>query len=299
MIEIRLAQKGETAPQKEIWKLCFGDSSEYINLFYDYRYKEEDTLLLLQGGIIVSMLTMRPVTLVNSLGSGVPSVMLYAIATHPDFQRQGLITQLMEFCHQYLKEHNFAYSILVPAGQQLADFYRQWGYRYAFSIREAKLNAASLVNLPGRQLAHCLISAICPREYNRRRNQLLTGKNYISYPEAEIAYQKKLSQLLDADIYALDIVLPNEKIQGCAAVERISEDQVLIREILLPEKHISWVIRLLTEQLPAKGYIVRTPMEVGSYLGGTKKPLGMLKAIKEDEAVIEPDSPGYLGLAFD
>ncbi|HHV64220.1 MAG TPA: GNAT family N-acetyltransferase [Peptococcaceae bacterium] len=303
MIEIRLAQKGEIAPQKEIWKLCFADSAEYINLFYDYRYEEGETLLLLQDGNIVSMLTMRPVTLVNSSGAGVSSVMLYALATHPKFRHKGLMTQLMDFCHQALAEQGIFYAILVPEGLKLANFYRKFGYRHAFFVREAKLSASSLVKLPGGHSVHGWISAASPQEYNRRRNELLEGITYISYPEEEIAYQKKLSQLLKADIYAIDILMGKKEIQGCATVERLSERRVLIREILLTEEHIGWAIKQLAQHFPAEEYIIRTPVEAGKYLGGTVKPLGMLKVItdakRQNNAVLSSESSGYLGLAFD
>lgn len=44
MIEIRFAKMGETVRQKEIWKLCFGDSEQYIDFYYANRYKEDETL---------------------------------------------------------------------------------------------------------------------------------------------------------------------------------------------------------------------------------------------------------------
>ncbi|MCR3923125.1 MAG: GNAT family N-acetyltransferase, partial [Firmicutes bacterium] len=91
--EVRLAQRGEVARQKEIWKRCFGDDDRYIDFFYDHRYLEDQTVLLLQDGVISTMLTMIPVNIVTPDEKSFASTMLYAIATYPTMQNQGLATQ--------------------------------------------------------------------------------------------------------------------------------------------------------------------------------------------------------------
>ncbi|MGE5380745.1 MAG: GNAT family N-acetyltransferase, partial [Methylocystaceae bacterium] len=89
MSEIRLAKAGEIARQKEIWKLCFGDPDQYIDFFYANRYHEQDTMVLIEEEIIVSMLTMIPVEIVAINQEHLHATMLYAIATHPQYQHQG------------------------------------------------------------------------------------------------------------------------------------------------------------------------------------------------------------------
>lgn len=295
MYEVRLAQKGETVYQKEIWKRCFGDPDSYIDFYYANRYKEEETAVLLHGGEILAMLTMIPVRTVFPDNRSFNTAMLYAIATHPIYQNRGFATQLMDFSNQYLRARKDELSILVPAKPQLFDYYRKQGYQDGFYIRETLLTRARVESLPIYKSGNCAISAITPQEYNRRRNNQLSGQLYIAYDDADIAYQRKLSQYSGADIYAVDI----EDIQGCLAVERIASDKVLIKEILLPEDFINVAVKQIVQQFSAKEYVLRTPPYLGEQLGGDLRPFGMIRVQREIDLVIRPEDLGYLGFAFD
>lgn len=295
MCEIRLAQKGETVRQKEIWKLCFGDSVSFIDFFYANRYKENETAVLLHDGNILAMLTMIPVKTVIPDKRSYNTSMLYAIATHPNYQNRGFATQLMGFSNQYLEARKNELSVLVPANMQLFDYYRHQGYQDGFYIREALLIRDGVDCLPINRSYQCAISAITSQEYNLRRNSQLSGRLFIAYSDEDIAYQKKLSQLSGADIYALDI----DDIQGCLTVERITSDKVLIKEILLPEDYLNAAIKQIVQQLPAKEYVLRTPAYLGEKLGGSIRPFGMARVRKESDLVITSEDLGYLGFAFD
>lgn len=295
MFEVRLAQKGETVHQKELWKRCFGDSDRYIDFYYANRYKEDETVVLLHGGELVAMLTMIQVRTVIPDNRSFKTAMLYAIATHPKYQNLGFATQLMDFSNQYLRTQKTELSVLAPANGQLFDYYRKQGYQDGFYIRETRLFRDSVDSLPSDQSCKCTISAITPQEYNRRRNKQLNGRFFIAYGDEDIAYQKKLSQLSGLDIYAVDIA---EK-QGCLAVERITSDKVLIKEILLPEELMNAAIKQIVQQLSAKEYVLRTPPYLGEHLRGSIRPFGMIRVASEIDWVITPEDLGYLGFAFD
>lgn len=295
MCEIRLAQKGETVRQKEIWKSCFGDPVSYIDLYYANRYKEDETAVLLHEGEILAMLTMMPVRIVTPDKRCFTTAMLYAIATDPRYQNQGLSKQLMEFSTQYLKARKNDFSVLVPAKRQLFDYYRKQGYVDGWYIRESFLSRDRVDCLPNYRSSQCIISSITPEEYNRRRNNQLSGKLFIAYHDNDIAYQKKLSQQSGADIFALDI----EDVQGCLTVERITSDKVIIKEILLPDDYMTMALKQIVQQLSAKEYVLRTPPYLGEKLGGLIRPFGMTRVYRESNLVITPEDLGYLGLAFD
>ena len=295
MNEIRLAQKGETVRQKDIWKLCFGDSDGYIDFYYANRYKEDETVVLLHDGEIRAMLTMIPVKTVLPDQRSLDTVMLYAIATHPQYQHKGLATQLMNFVNQYLNTAKTELSVLVPAKVQLFDYYLKHGYRNGFYIRETQLFLDRVDSRPFNKLYECTIYPVAPKEYNRRRNNQLYGRLYISYADEDIAYQKKLSQQSGTDIYAVDI----EGIEGCLTVERMSSDKVQIKEFLLPEDFINTAITQIVQQVSAKEYILRTPAYIGKQLGGIVRPFGMIRSPSEIDLVTTPENSGYLGFAFD
>ncbi|MDP4159283.1 MAG: GNAT family N-acetyltransferase [Bacillota bacterium] len=295
MSEVRLAQIGEIIRQKELWKSCFGDPDSYIDFYYANRYKDDETAVLLQDGEITAMLTRIPVQTVLPDNRSFSTVMLYAIATHPNYQNHGFATKLMDFSHQYLKAEKMELSVLVPAQRKLFDFYRRQGYQDGFYIRETLISRDRVVSLRIHKSCNCTISTITPEEYNHRRSKQLSGRLFISYADEDIAYQKKLSQLSSADIYAVDI----EDIQGCLAVERITSERVLIKEILLPEDFINVAIKQIVQLLPAEEYILRTPPYLGEHLGGCVRPFGMIRVPSGMNLVITPDDLGYLGFAFD
>ncbi|MDQ7092980.1 GNAT family N-acetyltransferase [Desulfosporosinus sp. PR] len=295
MQEIRLAQEGDVDRQKEIWQLCFGDPVSYIDFYYSNRYKNAETAVLLHKGEIAAMLTMMPVRTVRPDNCSFRTSMIYAIATDPQHQNKGFATQLIDFSDQYLRDCQTELSVLVPANAQLFDYYRRQGYRSGFYIKETQLSSHDVDRLPVSRQCTCSIKSITPQEYNWRRNNQLKGRFYISYPDEDIVYQKKLSLLSGADIYAIDI----EDIKGCLAVERISPDKVLIKELLLPEDYIYLAIKQILQFAAASEYIFRTPPYLGEHLRGTLRPFGMFKRHIKSDWIIPPGNLGYLGFAFD
>lgn len=295
MIEMRLAQSGEVVRQKEIWKRCFGDSDSFIDFYYENRYKAEDTVVLINRGQISAMLTLIPIRVVTPGGQSHDAAMLYAIATHPDDQHRGFASQIINFSNQFLGQPYKKLSVLVPAEEPLFDFYRKLGYQDGFFIREALLKDEEINHFDLRNLSpssSCGISPVTPEIYNQTRDRLLRGNLYVAYDNNEIAYQKKLSQMSGADIYTLYC----GELQGCAAIERVSPNKVLIKEILFSDELLPTVLKKIALLLPAKEYIVRTPLYLGEGLGGAPRPFGMFKLNQQHEVNI---IHGYLGLAFD
>ncbi len=293
--EIRTAQAGEEKRQKEIWEKCFQDSDEFIERFYTTRYDQEKTMVLLQDGEIASMLTMLPITVNDTDGQSFAAVMLYAIATHPDYRQRGLATRLLDYTHEYLRLKEYAFSVLVPAEKGLFDFYRKQGYREGFGIRETVISSKNIESFPRDRDHQEKLTEINPQEYNRRRNLFLGGSLHISYLVEEIAYQQELSRRSGADIYGLKIG-GNE---GCAAIERIGSDKIMVKEILIKDEILPAALRCLLQELAAAQYLIRTPLYLGQELGGVIRPFGMLKPLQKKSLPRKADDLGYLGLAFD
>lgn len=293
-LEIRLAKKSDILSQKEIWKLCFGDKDKFIDFYFENRYQEDQTLLLLKNGKPAAMLTMLPVKIVIPDLRTLDTVMIYAMATHPAVQNQGLAGELLEFCDRYLQAGNITFSILVPQQRSLFDFYRRYGYQEGFYIRESLWTREAIDQFPVPTEPQGTISAAGPEEYNTRRNRFLAGRLYIAYGIDDIIYQKKLSQWSGADIYLLEA----GDYQGCAVIEKITPERFIIKEMLMADPLIPLFLKQIAQNLTAKEFIVRTPAYLGQSLGGTLRPFGMLKEPKNIRRW-GTDCNGYMGLAFD
>ena len=295
MREIRSPKEDEVPRQKEIWKRCFGDSTDYIDFFYANCYNKDETLLLLEDGEIISMLTMIPVKFVLADQRECDAAMLYAVATHPRYQGRGAATCLMESAHRHLLEKGQVFSVVVPGAPSLFDFYRKQGYREGFLVREALYTREEIMAMSGEGTGKCRISGISPQEYNRIRNEMLHGHLYVSYSDREISYQKKWSQLSGADIYRIEA----EGWEGCAAVERHNIEKIVVKELLIPGKVLTTAVQQIAKELPARQYVIRTPAFWRGHLDGVIRPFGMFRNIQATECEITLLDYGYLGLAFD
>ncbi|HYE67115.1 MAG TPA: GNAT family N-acetyltransferase, partial [Anaerovoracaceae bacterium] len=87
-MEMRRAKIEDLKGLTEVWKLTFGDEDSFIDLYFQSRDWLNETAVLLLDGRIVSMLTMIPVDMIGETGESCKASMLYAIATHPDFQKR-------------------------------------------------------------------------------------------------------------------------------------------------------------------------------------------------------------------
>lgn len=315
MNEMRIALGSDVIRLKEIWKRCFGDSDSFIDFYFTQRFKPQHTAVYLQEGVITAMLTMIPVQWVEGVEDekSIKGSMLYAIATHPDYQHRGIARTLMNWAESYLRDHHQVdLMVLVPAEAHLFSFYEKLGYQEGFTLCETVLKVDEIKTLPERAEIHssgrggevsCEIVTATPPVYNRIRDYLLRGTAYIAYGEAEIVYQKKVSQLSGADLYQFNI----GGVQGCAALERLNKDQVLVKELLLPEQFIFSGLKALVESVDAQEFIVRLPADWGKALGGQVRPFGMLRWTQQrkESREIPPKErrsigeTGYLGLAFD
>ncbi|MBR0599156.1 GNAT family N-acetyltransferase [Sinanaerobacter chloroacetimidivorans] len=312
MKELRLSKETEIPRLKEMWKLCFGDEDSYIDYYFAHRYRQEDTAVLLSDGKIASMLTMIPVWLVLPQGEKIKASMLYAIATHPQYQGRGLAGELMDFANDHLAEKGTSFSMLVPAEKSLFRFYQRQGYQEAFYLREIKVDDRQMKELQRTALGAASIAGkfyhAGPEEYNKIRESHFRNHFHVAYEADEFSYQKKISQLSGADLYGIDF----PGYQGCMLAERIDEDKVLIKELLASEKDLVSVILETAKLLPAAEYFFRMPAFLGQSLEASSvRPFGMIRnlhdhsqwrkekvpGLKFDQS--EVGSSGYLGLAFD
>lgn len=309
-MEIRLAQKEDLKQLKVVWKLCFGDEDWYIDFYFENRNWVEETAVLLLDGMIVSMLAMIPVTVSEENREKHEASMLYAIATHPQFQKQGLADKLMEFANQYLLSKEVVATMLVPAEEPLFQFYEKRGYSGAFSLREVTLSRIEMEKSADSASYDCCFYPVEPADYNTTRRGILDGYCYVDYRVEEILFQKKECQLYQGDLFLIE----TEGVIGCAVIERISQETVMVKELLIPEKHLASAIKQILLMMPAETYILRTPAFFGETLGGSIRLFGMIR-VNQEVGILETmnrETAGggndenqasslipYLGIAYD
>lgn len=116
---------------KDLWRMSFDDSEEFIELFFDRIYKDENAMTLEKDGRIVSALHILPYTM-TYYGTEISVAYIYAVCTSPEVRGQGYMRQLLEKTFKEMKYRDFALTVTIPAEPWLFDYYRKFGFTETF-----------------------------------------------------------------------------------------------------------------------------------------------------------------------
>lgn len=124
---IQFADQHTLCSVRSMWKTCFQDTDEYIELFFSRQYKDENTLVWIEDGIVVASLQMTFYTL-NVNGEKIPFYYLVGLCTLPEYRNKGYMSQLIYKAFEVMRERNIPLSILVPADDWLFEYYNRFGF---------------------------------------------------------------------------------------------------------------------------------------------------------------------------
>jgi len=116
---------------EQLWRTSFGDTEEFIRLYFDHVYRDENTLTIEKDGRIVSALQILPYTMMWG-NTEIPIAYICGVCTHPSEQKKGYMNLLMEKAHSELKRRRIPLATLIPAQTWLFDIYKKQGYEEAF-----------------------------------------------------------------------------------------------------------------------------------------------------------------------
>ena len=123
---------------RRLWQLCFGDSDEFLDRYFDRLYREEDVLLAEDEGTAIGHLQFPQLAL--SLGEEtLPAGYVVAVCTHPDHWGKGIMRPLLHEALRREKARGDVVSVLLPAEEWLYRYYSSAG-GYAPVINRARSN---------------------------------------------------------------------------------------------------------------------------------------------------------------
>lgn len=119
----------------ELWKEVFHDSYSYIKLVFDSYFIPDNAFTVYDGEKLVASLLGVEYTfqIIDNNGQKkyLKGLYLCGLATHPDYRRQGIMTNLMNKAECSAKARGFALTFLIPADANLRRYYERKGYRTA------------------------------------------------------------------------------------------------------------------------------------------------------------------------
>lgn len=139
-----LHKKGEAI---RLWKACFEDSEEFIKLYFDKVYHDEDTLLIEEDGHALAHIQMLPYEFAyNDLLF--PFGYISGACTMPDCRGKGLMRSLLADSLKEMFARGDVFTALIPQEEWLYGYYHDVAnYVPAFSKGVLRWNRAGTVPL--------------------------------------------------------------------------------------------------------------------------------------------------------
>lgn len=116
---------------KALWKMCFEDTEEFIELYFRKRYADSINHIVERDGKAVAALQTIPYPMTYG-GELLPISYISGACTHPSYRNQGVMKQLLEQVHRRVYEEGVAFSTLIPAEEWLKAYYARSGYAVCF-----------------------------------------------------------------------------------------------------------------------------------------------------------------------
>lgn len=120
---IEYPKKEQTHQLRQLWKLAFGDTEDFMDGFYGSGFSGDRCRCLTEGGDMAAMLYWF-----DCECNGRRLAYIYGVATHPEHRNQGLCRKLMADTAELLRENGYAGAILVPQHTPLRQMYASMGY---------------------------------------------------------------------------------------------------------------------------------------------------------------------------
>lgn len=140
---IKFATKDTQEEVRSMWKTCFDDSDEYMDIHFSRKYKNENTLILSDSSPVAS-LQMIPynITYYKSL---IPFSYISGACTLPEARKKGYMEQILLHSFGVMSERNIPITILIPAEDWLFNFYEKYGYAQCFDADEKPIRIKEIL----------------------------------------------------------------------------------------------------------------------------------------------------------
>lgn len=141
-VHYQVATPAQTTQITKLWQTVFGDTPEFIERNLRKFVGADNAFVALENGKVVAQLMAVPCTAARYHG-----VYLYALATNPAQQKNGVMSALMDVAELAKAKQGAQFAVLIPAGEALYHFYRKRGYEHEVNLRSFDLNV-SLAHAP-------------------------------------------------------------------------------------------------------------------------------------------------------
>lgn len=140
---ISFADNSMIGDLEQMWKICFGDTDEYINLIFSKVFCPQNTLVYTHTGKVVASLQMWNYRY-RYYGHDIPICYLSGLCTLPEYRNLGFMNKLINESFSLLKAREIPLVVLVPAEDWLYGYYGRFGFVQTFDKSERMIDLEKL-----------------------------------------------------------------------------------------------------------------------------------------------------------
>nr|MBP9507871.1 GNAT family N-acetyltransferase [Bacteroides sp.] len=130
---------------KALWKQCFNDSDDFIDLYFDLRYNNEVNIDLESGKDIIAAMQLLPYPM-TFCGEIIQTSYVSGACTHPDYRSKGAMRELLSQALLRMLRTKNLISTLIPGEPWLFNYYARMGYAPVFRYSRKEIGTASASN---------------------------------------------------------------------------------------------------------------------------------------------------------
>lgn len=191
---------GQMQELRNLWKAAFGDSDDFLNMFYSIAYAPNRCRCVLDDDHVTAVLYWFDCTC-----EGQKLAYIYAVATDPGYRNQGLCRRLMADTHAHLKGLGYAGALLLPQDPGLRRMYGTMGYENCTKVQELVCQAA------GDPVS---LTELTEEIFAERRKAMLPDRSVIQEGE-NLSYLSGYAKFYEGEGFLLTAFPDGDKLIGC------------------------------------------------------------------------------------
>ncbi|MDR0794673.1 MAG: GNAT family N-acetyltransferase [Tannerella sp.] len=262
----------------ELWKQSFGDTDDYIRLFFERAYRDDQTLVFKQNGRIVSALQILPYEM-SYCGTTLTAGYICGVCTLSSERGKGLMSRLMIQALEEMGNHNFAIAVIIPASTSLFDLYRRFDFANAFDYSLEEIQSGNEPFQP-RPDVNVVSHDILPPDaiyayYRQKQHERQCSILHADFQFETIRQERILG---GGEIWA---AITNTKIAGLAFTDPVRNNTLSIREIMCDHEEIKFeLVQAILDHHRLKKGTLRLPPSLPNSI-----PYGMAKIINKKQMI--------------
>ena len=135
---IQFADDSTKQAVRDMWKEVFGDSDDFMDIYFQYKYRNENTLIYIEDNKPVASLQILIYNF-TFYGKEIPVAYHSGLCTLPEYRGRGYMKELIVRSYAVATERNIPLMILVPQDEGLMNYYDKFGFSQTFDSRPEML----------------------------------------------------------------------------------------------------------------------------------------------------------------